>query len=169
MKKLLILTIVFVLLSGLSVVALAQEGSPLPEPTVEPTEEPVPSPGPEPIELPETAVGALALLVAGLASLGGVFTEFGTELIKRLPLLKPKDKEKISGNWAKFVAGLVALVTTVVQAYGILGAEWLDENGIWAFILFAFNWAGADLLHRVLRKTKRNPGPLLTGLAGRAK
>jgi hypothetical protein len=156
MKNLIItLTIVIIILGSLSVALLAQEGSPLPEPTSTPVVEPPPEPGPG--ELPETAVGALALLIAGLGALGGIVTEWGTELIKRLPLIKPADKDKISGNWAKFVAGLVALVTTGVQAYGILGAEWLDENGIWALVLLAFNWAGADLLHRAMRKTKRSP------------
>jgi uncharacterized membrane protein (DUF441 family) len=157
MKKFLIFTVLLIFFLAFASAAFAQDPPPTGEPPPVPTEEPAPEFPPLPTELPETAGEALGLLIAAIYALGPIATEYGTELIKRLPLIKPADKEKIAGNWAKLIAAVISVVVTWVEVYGVLGAEWLDQNGIWAFLLFVFNVAGADLLHRVMRKTKRSP------------
>jgi hypothetical protein len=181
MKRLTV-TVLLILSLAFAVAAYAQEGSgsPLPEPTTEPTEqpdpeppeEPVPPPEPDPIELPGTAAEALALLIAQFGIIGGAVTKWGTSWIRRLAFLPEEGKSKIAGGWAEFVAGLVALAVVVAQVFGEIGTQFLDENGLWAVIVFLVPkvivvWVGSQFWHlwRKRARGNRNPGPLLGGMS----
>ncbi|MFQ5576591.1 MAG: hypothetical protein ACE5G8_06335 [Anaerolineae bacterium] len=162
LRRLSIIVVLTIIVAALApTTAYLQGESPLPTPEpapvetveVEPPGEPAPEFPPLPEKLPGTAAEALEQLIVWVTALGGYVTYHLTRwLRKNLPMVGEESRSRIAGLTANLVAAGFAALVSVIVAYGTVGADFLDANGIWAVLKLVLGALGGAEGLFVLRK-----------------
>lgn len=146
MKSVVLLFMIVAMLFVFALPVLAQEPvSPVPTPAVDE--------GPpvftSPTELPKTAAEGLAVVEAFITFVGGLITYYLVKGVKQLPGLSDGEIQKITGLGAEAISAVMACVVGIALTYGAKVAGFLDDNGFWTVLQWAWTaWPAAYLIHK---------------------